>query len=70
MNTPDPRRLDELTERLEAAAQRLRTGELGVEEAGALVEECAQLASAAAAELDRLARAPLDGVAPGQGELL
>jgi hypothetical protein len=49
--------LEDLTERLEAAAAGLREGGLTGEEAAALVEECARLASEAAAELDRRARA-------------
>jgi hypothetical protein len=49
-------RLDELTSELERLADRLREGELEPEEAADLVEQCARLAAAAAAELDRTAR--------------
>jgi hypothetical protein len=62
-------RLAELSERLDQAARRLRANEIGGEEATRLAGECAELASQAAAELDRLAKAsPAD--APGQEELL
>lgn len=61
--------LTTLTERLERAAERLRTGELSAEEAASLVEECARLAGEAGAAFDRRARAaavePLPDL-PGQ----
>jgi hypothetical protein len=65
---PDPR-LDELVARLERAAGELRDGELAPERAAALVDDCARLASAASAELDRRVRAAdggAAGTAPGQ----
>jgi hypothetical protein len=52
--------LEDLTVRLEAAAERLRAADLAPDEAAALAEECARLASTAAAELDRRARAAAD----------
>ena len=61
--------LDELTSRLEAAAGRLRAGDLDADAAAEIVAECARLASEAAAELDRRAGAA-GGPLPGQGELL
>jgi hypothetical protein len=66
MNDP----LDELTTQLEAAARRLRSGELDADAAADVVAECARLASEAAAELDRRAGAAAGGPLPGQGELL
>ena len=63
-------RLSEISERLEEAARALRADDLDGEQAGRLAGECAELASQAAAELDRLARwSPPDSV-PGQEELL
>jgi hypothetical protein len=60
--------LSELSDDLERAAERLRSGELDPDAAAALVDECARLASRAAAELDRQARA--SEPAPGQDSLL
>jgi hypothetical protein len=60
-------RLDELTRKLEDAAERLRSGDLGAEQAAALVEECARHAADAGTELDRLGR---EQPAPGQDSLL
>jgi hypothetical protein len=48
--------LEDITGRLERAAQRLRAGVLDTEAAAALVEACAQDAGRAAGELDRLFR--------------
>lgn len=48
--------LEELTERLERAAARLRDGELEPEAAAVLVEECARLATEAGAALERRLR--------------
>jgi hypothetical protein len=62
--------MQELSDRLEEAARRLRSGDIDGDEATRLAGECAELASQAAAELDRLARwSPPEGV-PGQEELL
>jgi hypothetical protein len=63
-------RLAAISQRLEDAAARLRDGELPSEEATRLAGECADLASEAAAELERLARASGDEVLPGQEGLL
>ena len=63
-------RLDELIARLERAAEQLRSGELSPDAAATLVEDCAALASEAAAELERLARAEVSTAAPGQDSLL
>ena len=59
-------KLDDLTERLEDAAARLRSGQMSPEDAATLVEECARLAAEAGTELDGLGR----GLAPGQDSLL
>jgi hypothetical protein len=63
-------RLAEISEQLEEAARRLRSGEVQGEEATRLAGDCAELASRAAAELDRLARAVPQEAGPGQEELL
>jgi hypothetical protein len=63
-------RLDDLIDRLERAAEQLRSGELTPDAAATLVEDCAGLAGEAAAELERRARAESDAVAPGQDSLL
>jgi hypothetical protein len=60
--------LSELADDLERAAARLRSGELDPDGAASQVDECARLASRAAAELDRQARA--SEPAPGQDSLL
>jgi hypothetical protein len=65
--------LTSLADDLEQAAARLRAGELDTDGAAALVDECARLASRAAAELDRHARAgaaEAGGPTPGQDSLL
>jgi len=63
-------RLSEISERLEAAAGRLSAGDLEPDEASRLAGECADLASQAVAELDRLARATPHDAGPAQEELL
>jgi hypothetical protein len=63
-------RLSEISERLEQAARRLRSGELEGDEASRLAGECAELAQQGAAELDRLARWTPGEPVPGQEELL
>jgi hypothetical protein len=64
--------LEEIARRLEEGAQRLREDGLEPDDAIRLAEECAELASQAAVELDRIARLsgsdPAD--VPGQEELL
>ncbi len=62
--------LDRLIDRLERAAEQLRSGELSPDAAATLVEDCAALASEASAELDRQARAAAAEVPPGQDQLL
>ncbi len=62
--------LDRLIERLERAAEQLRSGDLSADAAATLVEDCAALASEASAELERRARAAASEVPPGQDALL
>ncbi|MDQ3850922.1 MAG: hypothetical protein M3296_09970 [Actinomycetota bacterium] len=70
--TPDPAdgTLDDLVDRLERAAEQLRSGDLGADAAAGLVEDCAALASQASAELDRRARDVEREPPPGQDSLL
>ena len=65
-----PDELDALVERLDRAAEQLRSGDLSADAAASLVEECAGLASQASAELDRRARAASRDPLPGQDRLL
>lgn len=62
--------LDHLVERLERAAEQLRSGDLSSDAAAGLVEDCAAIASQASAELERLARASQHEPLPGQDSLL
>jgi hypothetical protein len=62
--------LDDVIERLERAAEQLRSGELSSDAAATMVENCAALATQAAAELERLAREEDSAPAPGQDTLL
>ena len=62
--------LDDLITRLERAAEQLRSGELSPDAAATMVEDCASLATQAAAELDQLTRAELSAPPPGQDTLL
>ena len=66
----DTSTLDELVQRLERAAEQLRSGDLSPDAAAGLVEDCAALASQASAELERLARAAAPEPLPGQDSLL
>jgi hypothetical protein len=66
----DSATLDGLVERLERAAEQLRTGEISPDAAATLVEDCAALASQASAEIERLARAAGRESVPGQDSLL
>jgi hypothetical protein len=66
----DTTTLDQLVERLERAAEQLRTGDLSADAAAGLVEDCAALASQASAELERMARASAQEPIPGQDSLL
>jgi exonuclease VII small subunit len=63
-------RLDESISRLERAAEQLRSGELSQDAAASIVEDCASLATQAAAELEQLTRAEVTAPAPGQDTLL
>jgi hypothetical protein len=62
--------LDDVIERLERAAEQLRSGELSSDAAATMVENCAGLATQAATELERLARGEDSAPAPGQDTLL
>jgi hypothetical protein len=63
--------LDRLIERLDRAAEQLRSGELSPDAAATLVEDCAALAAEAGSELDRRAReAASEPPPPGQEALL
>lgn len=62
--------LDPLVERLERAAEQLRSGDLSADAAASVVEDCAAVASQAAAELERRARAAASEPLPGQDTLL
>jgi hypothetical protein len=66
----EPTSLDTLVERLERAAEQLRSGDLSADAAATLVEDCAALAGQASAELERLARAAAHEPLPGQDSLL
>jgi hypothetical protein len=70
MSSVIPDDLDALVDRLERAAEQLRSGELSADAAASLVEDCAGLASQAAAELERRARAAASEPLPGQDTLL
>ena len=63
-------RLEDLIARLERAAEQLRSGEVSPDAAATIVEDCAALATQAAAELERLTRAEDPTPAPGQDTLL
>jgi hypothetical protein len=60
--------LDELVRELEAAAGRLRSGELDADKAAQLVERCAELAGSIGGELDAQSRAASE--TEGQERLL
>jgi hypothetical protein len=62
--------LEDLIARLERAAEQLRSGEISADVAATLVEDCASLATQAAAELERLTRAEGSSPPPGQDTLL
>jgi len=63
-------KIDELIEQLERAAEQLRSGELSVDAAASMVEECAALATRASTELESQARAEASPPVPGQDSLL
>jgi len=62
--------LDSLVAELEETAARLRSGELGAEDAATAVERCAELATQLGGELDLQARAAASHEPPGQEKLL
>jgi exonuclease VII small subunit len=62
--------LEDLIAQLERAAEQLRSGELSPDAAATMVEDCAALATQAAAELEQLAHAEAFAPAPGQDSLL
>ena len=62
--------LDEVIARLERAAEQLRSGELSPDAAASMVEDCAALATQAAAELEELTREETASPSPGQDTLL
>jgi exonuclease VII small subunit len=62
--------LEDLITRLERAAEQLRSGELSADAAATMVEDCASLATQAAAELEQLTRTEVSAPAPGQDTLL
>jgi hypothetical protein len=62
--------LDDTITRLERAAEQLRSGELSADAAATLVEDCAMLATQAAAELEQMTRAEAAAPPPGQDSLL
>ena len=63
-------RLDDMIAQLGRAAEQLRSGELSPDAAATIVEDCAALATQAAAELEQLTRAEISGPPPGQDSLL
>jgi hypothetical protein len=68
--TSSVERLDDVIAQLERAAEQLRSGELSQDAAAGMVEDCASLATQAAAELEALTRAEVAAPAPGQDTLL
>ena len=61
--------LIELRARLEEAAAQLRSGQLEPDDALAVVEECARLASEASAQVEERARAALEPLPDLPGQL-
>ncbi|MCA1689855.1 MAG: hypothetical protein LC720_05280 [Actinobacteria bacterium] len=70
MTGADQDALDRLIDRLDRAAEQLRSGELSPDAAATLVEDCAAVATEAAAELERRARAAAEEPPPGQHRLI
>ena len=70
MTNPSVEHLDDVIARLERAAEQLRSGELSPDAAATMVEDCAALATQAAAELEQLTRAEASSPPPGQDTLL
>ena len=70
MTNPSVENLDDAIARLERAAEQLRSGELSADAAATIVEDCAALATQAAADLEQLTRAEASSAPPGQDTLL
>jgi exonuclease VII small subunit len=70
MTSPSAQHLDDVITRLERAAEQLRSGELSADAAATMVEDCASLATQAAAELEQLTRTEASAAPPGQDTLL
>jgi exonuclease VII small subunit len=72
MTEVDLSTLDALVQRLERAAEQLRSGDMSSDAAAGLVEDCAALASQASAALEQLSRAAQQEPEPipGQDSLL
>jgi exonuclease VII small subunit len=70
MNAVNTEHLDDLISQLERAAEQLRSGELSQDAAATMVEDCATLATRAAAELEQLTQAEAAAPPPGQDTLL
>jgi len=63
--------IDRLIGELQDAAERLRGGDMGADDAAALVERCAELAAQVGSQLDRAGReAERDEPVEGQEQLL
>jgi hypothetical protein len=61
--------LIELSARLQETAERLRAGQLDADAALAAIEECAQLAAEASAQVDERVRAALEPLPDLPGQL-
>ncbi len=61
--------LSELSVRLEAAAEQLRSPDVEVDSVLALIEECARLASEASSQVDERTRAALEPLPDLPGQL-
>lgn len=61
--------LIELSTQLKETAERLRSGELAADDAVAVIEECARLASEASARVDERTRAALEPLPDLPGQL-
>jgi uncharacterized protein Yka (UPF0111/DUF47 family) len=70
MSSANAEQLDDLIDRLERAAEQLRSGELSQDAAATMVEDCAALATQAASELEQLTRDEVPAPPPGQDTLL
>lgn len=70
MSTAASGALETLVDELDAAAARLRSGDLQPADAATLVERCAELAARLGSELDRAGREAESNPADGQEQLL